>query len=97
MVGWLVSGYAKGGPVVLVPWEEDRAAGSSSPQDVDRLACLGEDEGFGLGVAVGAGLVPDGGGAEGLGGQSGCAGGSWAPQCCVQAAGGWPGRCHDGH
>lgn len=39
-----------------------------SLQDVGRLACLGEDQRFGLGVAVGAGLVPDGGGAEGPGG-----------------------------
>lgn len=37
------------------------------PQDIGGLARLREDEGFGLGVAIGAGLVTDGGGAEGSG------------------------------
>lgn len=45
-----------------------RAVGTmvNSPQDVRGLARLGEDEGLGLGVAVGPRLVPDAG--DGIGG-----------------------------
>lgn len=68
---------------------------ANSPQDIDRLACLGEDKRFGLGVAIGAGLVPDGCGAEGPGGQcESCAGCPRAQQCCAQTTGCWPSRCH---
>lgn len=61
-------------------------------EGVDRLAWLREDEGLGLRVAVGSGLAPDGRGAEGPAGETRCAGGPGAKQCCGEATSGSEGR-----
>lgn len=55
------------------------------PEHVGGLAGLGEDEGFGLCVAIWAGFVADRGGAEWSEAALTCAGSSWAQECEVEA------------